>query len=420
MCIIHECMNTLMKLENRSTVKGMYDIVDKPDAQGMDEEDHEGLCQLFNTIGKVFDTPANANPMTVYFSKIRTMSKPSSKLSSRARFAYQDLIELRKNGWKARRKEESSMTLQEIKKEFEREERAAARISAAGGGGHRRQHQHQQQGMHHNQQQGMHKGSKKQYAGNRDGGSSLSRATHNSHNPTILSRNNKSTSTPMKSSTPSVGNKSVYNKSNNSNIKSASISKTTSGTAPLSQDQFKKRIKSILQEYASHNDSKELLLAIDDLKSTVDWTVMLTTSCLELAIECSHTAELEVICRILTILGERQMLGTTDYISALTGILEFMNDFVIDIPKAYDYMSTTLAHVMHHAQAVKITDVMKICSKLNSEAVNSALLLKSVLTELHKQFGKDAVIKSSGLGNQQDQDMVIQCIGKEEWNKIMS
>lgn len=78
-------------------VKVMRDCI-----ESLDEEDHEAVCKLFNTIGSTIDTPKVEAYIDIYFSKITHFSEDMS-LNARSRFLYQDLIDLRRNRWKARR-----------------------------------------------------------------------------------------------------------------------------------------------------------------------------------------------------------------------------------------------------------------------------------------------------------------------------
>merc|ERR1719469_352623 len=103
----------------------------------MDEEDHEAVCKLFITIGSTIDTATMHSHMTYYFNKMKRMSN-DKRLNSRVRFMYKDLMELRNNNWKARRETETTKTLDEIRRDVEKEERLAAQQSQShGGGGYR-------------------------------------------------------------------------------------------------------------------------------------------------------------------------------------------------------------------------------------------------------------------------------------------
>merc|ERR1711971_31806 len=92
--------------------------------------------------------------MSVCFNKMDRFSNDKS-LVSRIRFMYKDLIELRSNNWVPRRKQEKAKTLDEIRKDVEREERIQAQQSQqygsgggrGGGGDNRRQSDYQRSSM---------------------------------------------------------------------------------------------------------------------------------------------------------------------------------------------------------------------------------------------------------------------------------
>merc|ERR1711935_1216700 len=85
-------------------------------------EDHEALCQLFTTIGKVLDDNQNAGQLRVYFAKLELLSDDTA-LSQRSQFMYKDLIDCRRNRWKVRREQLTAKTIEEIHKDIAREER---------------------------------------------------------------------------------------------------------------------------------------------------------------------------------------------------------------------------------------------------------------------------------------------------------
>jgi translation initiation factor 4G len=66
--------------------------------------------------------------MKIYFDRINQLSDDKS-LSSRARFMYKDLLEMKAKGWKLRRELETAKTIAEIRKDAEREERMQAQQS---------------------------------------------------------------------------------------------------------------------------------------------------------------------------------------------------------------------------------------------------------------------------------------------------
>jgi translation initiation factor 4G len=97
--IMHECINKLL---------GEY--------QNPDEEDLEALCKLMSTIGEMIDHPRSKVHMDIYFDLIQKLSA-NSKLSSRIRFILEDVIDLRKNKWRLRRKVEGPKKIDEVRKD---------------------------------------------------------------------------------------------------------------------------------------------------------------------------------------------------------------------------------------------------------------------------------------------------------------
>jgi len=126
--VINHVVSSLLKItverEGDQVVVKHTDTVEDP----IDEEDHESLCKLMITIGKIIDIPKNDDRIRAYFAKFSKVSKDQA-INSRIRFMYRDLIDLRKNKWVARRKEETAKTIAEIRKDAEREEQQAQQQS---------------------------------------------------------------------------------------------------------------------------------------------------------------------------------------------------------------------------------------------------------------------------------------------------
>jgi translation initiation factor 4G len=94
--IMHECIKKLL---------GEY--------QHPDEEDLEALCKLMSTIGEMIDHYRAKVHMDFYFDIIQKLSA-NSKLSSRIRFMLEDVIDLRNNKWRQRRKVEGPKKIEEV------------------------------------------------------------------------------------------------------------------------------------------------------------------------------------------------------------------------------------------------------------------------------------------------------------------
>ncbi|TYZ66853.1 hypothetical protein PybrP1_011857, partial [[Pythium] brassicae (nom. inval.)] len=112
-----------------------------------DEEALECLVNLLTTIGQTFEAnavnDAERQAIAQYYANIKALAQDAARLSTRVRFMLQDLLELRKNKWVARRKEAKAMTIAEVHAEAKREADEKARASASTGGGGARLHRSQ-------------------------------------------------------------------------------------------------------------------------------------------------------------------------------------------------------------------------------------------------------------------------------------
>ncbi|XP_061536944.1 eukaryotic translation initiation factor 4 gamma 1-like isoform X3 [Phycodurus eques] len=86
-----------------------------------DEESLECLCRLLSTIGKDLDFEKAKHFMDQYFNQMEKVIK-EKKTSSRIRFMLQDVMDLRRNNWMSRRRDQGPKTIDQIHKEAELEE----------------------------------------------------------------------------------------------------------------------------------------------------------------------------------------------------------------------------------------------------------------------------------------------------------
>ncbi len=97
--IMNDCIERLLKTES-------------------DEENIECLCRLLTTIGKAVDKPNNAAKMKSYFNRLDTIvKKKDTTTPARIRFLILDIIDLRKNSWVPRRKDNAPRRVEEIRQE---------------------------------------------------------------------------------------------------------------------------------------------------------------------------------------------------------------------------------------------------------------------------------------------------------------
>jgi translation initiation factor 4G len=108
------------------------ELLDSVDENGKpDNEKLACLCKLFQTIGKKleeYELKKKRTKVQEYFDRIAVMATDKS-LSSKIRFGFKDLIEMRLNNWTARRVEEKAKKLSEIRKD-DRSNQSTPRSSA--------------------------------------------------------------------------------------------------------------------------------------------------------------------------------------------------------------------------------------------------------------------------------------------------
>eukprot|EP00644_Phytophthora_capsici_P016747 jgi/Phyca11/572341/estExt2_Genewise1.C_PHYCAscaffold_470331 len=131
--IMHECIMKLMDVR----MSGDGTLVCVHPNNPPDEESIESLAKLLTTMGKDLDKHGAQGFIPAYFHYLETKLVKDKRLSSRITFMIKDVIELRQHRWEPRRKELKQKTLNEIRKEAEREARAPPSSGPSGGGGGR-------------------------------------------------------------------------------------------------------------------------------------------------------------------------------------------------------------------------------------------------------------------------------------------
>ena len=99
-----------------------------------DNTDIEAFSKLMTTAGAQFDTQKNSEAMQYIFGSKLPLLAVSDALTLRTRFMVRDLIDLRKDGWRLRRKREVAKTLDQVHREAVQEKQEKTRNSRSSGG----------------------------------------------------------------------------------------------------------------------------------------------------------------------------------------------------------------------------------------------------------------------------------------------
>jgi translation initiation factor 4G len=407
--IMRYCIATLLKLDEPE--KGKY--VDKGNAD-MDEEDHEAICSMFGTIGATIDKPASADFMKVCFDKIQKLSTDSA-LPSRSRFMYKDLLELRQNQWVPRRKVEKAKTLEEIRKDVEREER--------------RQAQQSQQAMRGSFRQSGTSGGRGSYdnrnqrqpinQGNRPRQPKPSSETDADGFTTI--GNSRPAPPPPKGNRGSVNSPRILTKSAFSALAddSANVASTSKSTPePLSEDKLKRRVKSMRADFIGDGGNvDELLLSMDELSGTPDAGTILVQSSADSMMDCKDE-EREAIVKIIFILAEKGKISSQEVKKGLLDTIEFIDSFAMDAPRAFEYTGELLAPLL----TIGTVDIEWICmqaetTKADPDTKAPFRIVGETLKALAKRIGADAAVKKF---NASESSLVQLLGGNDKWSSIQT
>jgi hypothetical protein len=434
--IMRFCVASLLKLEtkdSRSKLPVYYDTGDTD----MDEEDHEAICNMFATIGSTIDRAPAATFMHVCFIKINKLSD-DPVLPSRSRFMYKDLIELRNNNWVPRRKEEKAKTLEEIRKDVEREERQQQQISQQNAGNYR--------GGGRNDYNNRGRDS-------RGGGGDYNNNNNNNSRPSFGGGNRSRQSKPVVQ-TDDDGFTTIVGASSgttNMNVKSSlaqaalapkasrpqtvktkrtvkkdapvapandpappAASKSNSAHEPMTKEKFERRVKSIRSEFKQDpSNIDELLLSVDELSGTPDYGSQFVSMNSDHIIDCKED-ERKSIFSMLALLVEKGKITSSDVKAGLMDLIEFIDSFVCDAPKAFDYLGEMLSTMLR----VKAVDVSYVCehaekTKPSSEA-NPEKIIRAFAGAIEASQGKDA-LRASFSGSAKALESLL---GSDKWAAI--
>lgn len=111
-------------LLNTSSVYSCFNELLGNEKKTFEDPELELVCHLIKTVGETLENKSTENQLRMfdeYFAKIRGFSKDKT-LNSRIRFNMDEIVELRKNDWIARRQQEGPLKISEIHQRVKQEE----------------------------------------------------------------------------------------------------------------------------------------------------------------------------------------------------------------------------------------------------------------------------------------------------------
>ena len=416
--IMRYCITSLLKIEPDDPKAKVPVYHDSGDGD-MDEEDHEAICNMFGTIGSTIDGPAAANFMNVCFTKITRLST-SKDLPSRSRFMYKDLLELRQNNWVPRRKDEKAKTIEEIRKDFEREERMKAQQSQQMAGNFRGGGNF---GRSDNRRGSDNRPNNRSSGFGATGGSSRRQSnkvvaeTDDDGFTTILSGASKPrpSSTQAPPGQPPVRQApKVPTKQSFAALAQDNAAPSKPAPEPLDEEKLQRRVATIRGEYLQDpSNTEELLLSMGELKTTPQYGSKFVQINCDRIIDCKDD-ERSAIYSLLAVLVQKGELSSDDVKDGLVDFIEFIDTFVYDAPKAFDYLGETLSTMLK----VKALDVPWICKEATktkaSNAENPGKIIQSLAASMMSVLGADEA-KSILNANA---SVIEGLVGADKWSSI--
>lgn len=445
--IMRFCIHNLLKLEEADG--GLRSQVGE-DGEVMDEEDHEALINLFKTIGEKIDNPKAQPYMLFYFRKIQQLSEDTT-LSSRLRFAYSDLIDMRANGWKLRREVEVAKSLDEIRKDAEREERMAQMQSQQGGGGgggrdsargsqrgHRDDNRtYDNRGSDRNASydarvsdggrgggRGLYDGGRGAGRGGNDRDSFRSRdggrggrggggdrdynrgydTRGSDRNPGYDSRGSDGGRgdrgygsrdggfTPSRSGAPPMTTPTrpppVMGVRGILPPRTGEGGGGGGGGAVITSEQLTARAKSMRQEWLQDPNEKELLMSIDEVIASPDAGKTIVQVNIDYAAVDCKAPELKPIIDMIVVLHKNKKVSDSDVMTAVGDVVEFIDSFACDNPHIYDYVGDMFS-AFANANALTVEWLCECTSRVADESCKFKVI-EGALKSVYKTWGGGA------------------------------
>ncbi len=418
--IMRYCISSLLKLETDDKDSKVPLYHDAGDGE-MDEEDHEAICNMFETIGSTIDGPAVATFINVCFIKIKRLST-SDDLPSRSRFMYKDLLELRANNWVPRRKEQKAKTIEEIRKDFEREERMkqqeSQQMDSKFRSGARNDFGRQDNRRPGNDFRTTNRASNfGTSAGARRQSKTVSE-TDDDGFTTIISGTSKVKSSLAQAaagqSTAPRAPKIVAKQSSFAALAEDAPTQSKSTAGPLDDETFKRRVGTIRGEYMQDTSNvDELLLSVEELSGTPDYGMKFVQVNCDRVIDCKDD-ERASIYTLIGMLVQKGILTSDDVKTGMVDLIEFIDSFVCDAPRAFDYLGDMLSAMMK----VQAVDIIYICeqaekTRLSSEE-NPGKIIEALASSMKTLFGANEA-KSMLSANVSALEALI---GSDKWGAI--
>ncbi|CAF3896743.1 unnamed protein product [Rotaria sordida] len=333
----------------------MYQCIDYLLNEHDDEESLDCLCRLLRSVGETLEINAKKNSNTkkillTHYRKLENITRQSN-ISSRIRFAIQDIMEMRKNGWIARRPQEKPKKIEQIhEEELQRERNEVKKI------GHNGHHSQSYKGSHRSHEQLTVKKPELNRSDHRFVVESLRRLQADDkqyQGSTSLKfapmGGLKKWSTVEKKTVKndqSITNREDYqrNSSINSNTSLSSDEIENKKTILFDEEKILERVRSLVKEYTENYSTQSdvpIRDAIDDFidfcTSNVKEQALIVQELMTNVLESKALARV-AIGRLLDAVIHKKILSNEGFLSGFQSVVDLAPDLAIDIPHIWQYI----------------------------------------------------------------------------------
>lgn len=165
-------------------------------------------------------------------------------------------------------------------------------------------------------------------------------------------------------------------------------------------------------EFLQEANEKELILSMDDLKSTPDAGRAIVQASVDAALECKDP-EREAIISVISILYRNGKLTSDDIGSPFADIIEFIDSFIVDSPRAMEYMADIMAEFLH----IKVLDVKWLCEAAKKQKHNTNVMTGVIIACINSVVKRHSVAEAK-VHFGEAKDALVALLTAEKWEEI--
>merc|ERR1712029_207970 len=167
------------------------------------------------------------------------------------------------------------------------------------------------------------------------------------------------------------------------------------------------------QEWVESADEKELIMSMDEVLATPDAGKVIVQINVDYMADCK-VSELPKTIDMIVILHKKGKISDSDIVSAMSGLVEFIDSFACDNPRIYDFVGDMFCHFAN-INALTVDWLCDSTAKVMDDNCKSKVI-EGAMKSLKKAFGERAV--QSCFGGQAEKNALEKLLGPAEFQKL--